>query len=111
MKFKIVPNGFDAYQREALETAVFPKENWKEYLGAGLAAEAGEVAGKIAKVFRGDKALDPAAIAKELGDVQWFIAVLAHYLGYDLSEIAADNIENLRGRKERGTLKGDGDNR
>jgi len=50
-------------------------------------------------------------IAKELGDVLWYVANLAFELGYDLGDIAAINIQKLVDRQERGKIHGDGDNR
>ena len=50
-------------------------------------------------------------IAKELGDVLWYMANLAFELGYDLGDIAAINIQKLVDRQERGKIHGDGDNR
>ena len=51
------------------------------------------------------------ALILELGDVLWYIAALADELGIPLEEIAIQNIEKLRGRHARGTIKGEGDNR
>ena len=50
-------------------------------------------------------------IAKELGDVLWYVANLSFELGYDLGDIAALNIQKLVDRQERGKIQGDGDNR
>jgi NTP pyrophosphatase (non-canonical NTP hydrolase) len=50
-------------------------------------------------------------VAKELGDVLWYIANLAEDLGYDLAEIADMNLEKLADRANRNVIKGSGDNR
>ena len=50
-------------------------------------------------------------IAKELGDVLFYVAMLADDIDYQLSEIAQMNIDKLTDRKERGHLRGSGDNR
>lgn len=102
---------FDMYQTEAHTTAVYPPENGLAYLVTGLMAEAGEVAGKVAKVFRGDREVEPEAVAAELGDLLWFIAETSFHLGVPMSQIAENNLQKLADRKARGVLKGNGDNR
>ncbi len=102
---------FTQYQLDAARTAVYPPKNALPYLSLGLAAEAGEVADKVAKYYRGDKELDPIALNKELGDVLWFIAQLAGVLGFDLEQTAQLNLNKLATRQLNDTLKGDGDDR
>ncbi len=100
------------YQESCKATAIYPKAVGVGYCTLGLVSEAGEVAGKLKKALRdagGD--LDPEVVASELGDVLWYVAMLAHELGYTLNELAAMNLDKLTGRKERGTLGGSGDNR
>jgi NTP pyrophosphatase (non-canonical NTP hydrolase) len=50
-------------------------------------------------------------LAKELGDVVWYIAVMAHSLGLTLEDIMQGNVEKLKSRKQRGVIRGKGDNR
>lgn len=106
---------FDDYQRAAQRTAVYPDANRVVYPALGLASEAGEVAGKIKKVLRdqgGDFEAAPLdALRDELGDVLWYVAVLATDLGLSLDEIAACNLDKLGSRASRGTLGGEGDRR
>lgn len=101
------------YQIEAMETAVYPPG--LEYPILGLAEEAGEVAGKYAKVIRDQHGEllphDRMAMKKELGDVLWMLAAIAHELGYSLDEIGGDNLLKLADRKQRGTIQGSGDDR
>jgi len=105
----------DDYQRAARRTAIFADRHRVIYPALGLASEAGEVCGKIKKVLRdqqGDFAGAPlAALKDELGDVLWYVAVLAADLGLSLDEIAADNLAKLASRRERGRLGGAGDHR
>lgn len=109
---------FDTYQAYATETAVYPGKGellGLLYCGLGTAEEAGEVAGKIKKVLRDNAGVvddnQRERIRKEMGDVLWYLAGVAKELGVSLGEIARDNVVKLRGRRERGTLHGDGDDR
>lgn len=77
----------------------------------GLSGEAGEFSEKIKKLVRGDDNWDQQAAAKELGDALFYLAALATVLDYDLSQIAQMNLDKLTDRKNRGKIKGDGDER
>jgi NTP pyrophosphatase (non-canonical NTP hydrolase) len=110
----ILPNqsAFDTYQKLAAGTAIYPEETALAYLTTGLSGEAGEVCGKIGKVFRGDKApVSKEEVCKELGDVLWFLSELARFHGLSLGEVAEKNLMKLYDRKDRGVLRGNGDNR
>lgn len=103
------------YQQAAQRTALYPREHSIVYPALGLNGEAGEVADKVKKVIRDnqgrftdDKRRD---IALELGDVLWYIAAMAHDMGYTLDDIAALNIDKLTSRAARNALAGSGDNR
>lgn len=102
---------FNHYQEDAATTAIYPDARALEYLSLGLVAEAGEVAGKVAKYYRKDGELPKEDLIDEIGDVLWFISELARYLETDLSVVADKNRKKLASRKERGVLKGSGDNR
>ena len=116
-------NAFDHYQEQcASEFAFYP--GMLLYPALGLAGEAGEVVEKVKKLVRDDEMpldenfntgeIDPEkrmAIAKELGDVMFYVAMIADDIDYTLSEIADMNLEKLADRKNRGQLRGSGDNR
>src|SRR5438270_52814 len=96
---------FDEYQVAAWRTAAYPDKGANlPYVGLEIAGEAGEVADKIKKLFRNrgvTRAADltgdeKVALAKEAGDVLWGIAALATELGFNLDDIAADNIRKLK---------------
>ena len=104
------------YQLSALVTAVYPNRGSNfAYPALGLAGETGEVADKLKKVIRDHDGVltDPVrdAVAKEIGDVLWYVAVLAAELDYDLETIAQGNLDKLASRQQRGVLTGSGDNR
>ena len=88
------------YQVEALRTAsgmnrVFPME----LNGVmGLAGESGECVDLMKKHLFQGHILDKEHLAKELGDVAWYLAVTAHAIGYDLETILQMNVDKLRKR-------------
>jgi NTP pyrophosphatase (non-canonical NTP hydrolase) len=107
---------FTTYQSKSRKTAKYPSIGHPViYPTLGLTNEAGEVAGKIKKIFRdkngviGEAELE--ALKSELGDVLWYLAQVCTELDLSLDEVAEHNIEKLYSRLERGTIRGDGDNR
>jgi len=103
---------FKTYQEKAKETAIYPKINKGfEYPAMGLAGEVGEVLNILKKVHRDDCEISYDYLAKEIGDVLWYVAQLSTELGLDLNEIAKANLKKLKSRKERDVLIGSGDNR
>jgi NTP pyrophosphatase (non-canonical NTP hydrolase) len=103
------------YQQLSRRTAEYPREAWLAYPALGLAGEAGEVAEHAKKAIRDEAGAVSderrAAMAKELGDVLWYVAQLASELGLDLDQIAQTNLEKLLSRQRRGVLSGSGDER
>ena len=116
-------DAFDKYQEQcASEYAFYP--GMLIYPALGLAGEAGEVVEKVKKLIRDDEMpLDESfntgeidaekrlEIALELGDVMFYLAMIADDIDYTLGEIAEMNLHKLADRKERGQLRGSGDNR
>lgn len=104
------------YQMTAKDFACYPNDGLLSllYPVLGLAGETGEVADKIKKVIRRCGEFTPeikTEIAKELGDVLWYVAMLSQELGFNLEKLAQMNLTKLADRKERGVVKGEGDNR
>lgn len=85
------------------------------YSVLGLTSEAGELAGKVKKIFRDQQGeVTPNikdAIAAEIGDVLWYVAQISTDFDLSLDDVAKKNIEKLTSRLERGVLRGSGDNR
>ena len=104
---------FAEYEETVKKTAIYPSSHKILYPALGLAGEAGEVANKVKKLIRdgGDTPDKRKEIGKELGDVCWYLAVLAEELGSNLGKIMEDNLNKLEDRRARGVLGGSGDNR
>ena len=64
----------------------------------GLAGESGEIAELVKYNFLEGHVLDLEHVAKELGDVCWYIAETATAIGCDLETIMKMNIDKLRKR-------------
>lgn len=97
------------YQTAAVRTAIYPNDQRETYPILGLVGEVGEYANKYKKVLRDGAEFTIQDKRAELGDILWYVAVLAWDTGLSLEEVAAHNIEKLRSRQERGTLSGSGD--
>ena len=113
-KYKKVSD-LDMYQKVALTTAIYPREQAIIYPTLGLTGEAGEVANKVKKIIRdGSNKNDDnlvSEIKSEIGDCLWYIAVLASDFNIKLSDIASTNLEKLANRKQNNTIHGSGDAR
>jgi len=108
---------FNDYQQQALTTLLSTGDEFKDIVHGvlGLSGEAGEVADKFKKIVRDKQGeiseQDRQELSKEIGDVLWYIAVLAHLLGVPLEQLVEQNLEKLASRQQRGKLSGSGDNR
>jgi len=103
---------FNEYGEFVKSMKVYPEKYAIIYPAMRLCGEAGEIAEKVKKqVMRGDKELDKESLLKELGDPLWYITSMADDLGYTLQDVIDANVEKLTSRKDRGVLKGSGDER
>lgn len=103
------------YQEWTLSTAVYPgagQHNFQEivYLTLGLASEAGEFAGKLKKIVRGD-VVNPESVVAEASDVLWYLARICDNMNITLCDLADYSVSKLEARKESDTIRGDGDER
>lgn len=71
-------------------------------LALGLAGEAGEVADMLKKAIYHEHPLTQDELAKELGDVLWYLSNLAYICGIPLTQIMELNIEKLQKRYPKG---------
>ena len=88
------------YQKEALRTASGMSKEYPRILNGlmGLNGEAGECIDILKKHLYQGHAFDSEHMAKELGDVAWYLAISAEAIGYDLETIFQMNIDKLRAR-------------
>ena len=99
------------YQDWTLSVAVYPGSGTRTfpevlYLTLGLSSEAGEVAGKIKKIVRGER-IDPESYVSELSDVLWYLARSCDAAGITLEDLADYNVAKLESRKQEGTIQGE----
>ena len=89
------------YQTAALRTAQTDKLTASDLLlnaALGLCGESGEVADLLKKYHFQGHDLDLDHVAKELGDIAWYLAVGAYSIGYDLETILQMNVDKLKTR-------------
>lgn len=92
------------YQQQARRTVnmTLPNDMRLAGLTLGLAGEAGEVADIIKKFLTHGHDSNPDAVAKELGDVLWYLANIATEYGFTLQAIADMNIAKVKARYPQG---------
>ena len=72
----------------------------------GLCGESGEAIDIVKKWLAQGHELDKAHLAKELGDIAWYLAEAATALDMDLEDIFQANIEKLKKRYPDGFAAG-----
>ena len=118
------------YQQQAMTTCL-PEANNFTYMMLNLTGEVGEFAGKVAKAIRkgqikmrtdadfhyhismnrADMEHHKKELQKEAGDILWQLSGLCTVLGWNLEDIAQQNLDKLADRKSRQVIDGSGDNR
>lgn len=92
------------YQELALRTlnpALGPKDVLINGV-MGLCGESGEAIDIVKKHLAQGHPLDREKLAKELGDVAWYLAETAYAIGYPLEDILQMNIDKLKARYPEG---------
>lgn len=94
----------NGYQTEALRTASGMNKDYPMWVNGvlGLNGEAGEAADIVKKHLFHSHPLNKEHLAKELGDVAWYLAVTAYSIGYDLETVFQMNVDKLRARYPEG---------
>ena len=103
------------YQSFVLSTKRYDERFRLIYPVLGLASEAGEVAGKLKKIFRDEEGMigdeQRLRLVDELSDVLWYVTCCADDLSLSLHDLAVHNVNKLTDRVERNVIHGDGDTR
>jgi NTP pyrophosphatase (non-canonical NTP hydrolase) len=92
------------YQKLAMAT-LNPELDKKDVLingVMGLCGESGEAIDIVKKWLAQGHELDKAKLAKELGDIAWYLAETATALDLQLEDVFAANIEKLKKRYPEG---------
>lgn len=93
----MTPNEYQAQAMRWLNPALSEQDTLINGV-MGLCGESGEVIDLVKKHLSQGHPLNREAIAKELGDVAWYLAETAHILGYPLEDIFRMNLEKLSAR-------------
>lgn len=68
----------------------------------GLSGEVGEFNDMLKKWIFHEKPLDEEHLKKELGDICWYIAMMADSFGWNLDDILQMNVDKLKARYPEG---------
>lgn len=103
---QVIDNDADAYQQNVLKYAPDHHDYLLNviYAAMGMCGEAGEASELVKKYAYHDHAIDTEHLARELGDVLWYVSYMAHLFGYPLGKIMAMNQEKLAKRYPDGTF-------
>ena len=110
----------EEYQKRAMTTCMASSENFS-YMFLNLVGEVGEFASKVAKAIRKNQisvvyneivgSTDDEELQKEAGDILWQLSGLCTVMGWNLEDIAQQNLDKLASRQQRNVIDGSGDNR
>lgn len=97
---QVIDNDADAYQQNVLKYAPDHHDYLLNviYAAMGMCGEAGEASELVKKYAYHGHTIDTEHLARELGDVLWYVSYMAHLFGYPLGKIMAMNQEKLAKR-------------
>lgn len=97
---QVIDNDADAYQQNVLKYAPDHHDYLLNviYAAMGMCGEAGEASELVKKYAYHGHAIDTEHLARELGDVLWYVSYMAYLFGYPLGKIMAMNQEKLAKR-------------
>lgn len=104
-----IENAADVYQQDILKYAPDYSDHKinLSYAAMGLCGESGETSEIIKKFVYHDHPIVCEHLARELGDVLWYVSYIAHLFGYPLGKIMAMNQEKLAKRYPDGKFDAD----
>lgn len=97
---QVIDNDADVYQQNVLKYAPDHHDYLLNviYAAMGMCGEAGEASELVKKYAYHGHAIDTEHLARELGDVLWYVSYMAYLFGYPLGKIMAMNQEKLAKR-------------
>lgn len=97
---QVIDNDADAYQQNVLKYAPDHHDYLLNvvYAAMGMCGEAGEASELVKKYAYHGHTIDTEHLARELGDVLWYVSYMAYLFGYPLGKIMAMNQEKLAKR-------------
>lgn len=97
---QVIDNDANVYQQNVLKYAPDHHDYLLNviYAAMGMCGEAGEASELVKKYAYHGHAIDTEHLARELGDVLWYVSYMAHLFGYPLGKIMAINQEKLAKR-------------
>lgn len=97
---QVIDNDADVYQQNVLKYAPDHHDYLLNviYAAMGMCGEAGEASELVKKYAYHGHTIDTEHLARELGDVLWYVSYMAYLFGYPLGKIMAMNQEKLAKR-------------
>ena len=88
------------YQKKAMRTANKGLSDNDQLMNGviGIGGEAGELLNKIKKHKYQGHDFSVVEIVEELGDIMWYVALVADSIGWNIDTIAQNNIAKLEKR-------------
>ncbi len=102
--------GLEQQLRDVREQVHMQRKTYEGFMGTmhvalAITEEAGEVAGQLKKAWRDEAMLTnerQQAVKLELGDLLYYLQMMADRLGTSLDELAMLNVEKLKARRAKG---------
>lgn len=93
-------NDYQVLAARTINQKLYPEQQVHHALH-GMVGEIGEIHSLYQKTYQGHE-MKAGHVKKELGDLLWFIAEYCTAMGWELEDVARDNIEKLMARYPEG---------